>query len=92
MRFDTLRASLQPRAAASGGRHDHACESLLTVTAALSGLEELGYPFHGWTAVVTRYGRMCYQRRKINLSDVAGQKVGVKTADHIWRSASSRAT
>jgi putative transposase len=50
------------------------------------GLEELDYPFHDWTAVVTRCGRICYQRRKINLSQVfAGQKVGVKqTADHIW--------
>ena len=35
---------------------------------------------------MTRCGRICYQRRKINLSQVfAGQKVGVKqTADHIW--------
>ena len=50
------------------------------------GLEELDYPLHDWTAVVTRCGRICYQRRKINLSQVfAGQKVGVKqTADHIW--------
>jgi putative transposase len=50
------------------------------------GVEELDYPFHDWTAVVTRCGRICYQRRKINLSQVfAGQKVGVKqTADHIW--------
>ena len=49
-------------------------------------LEELDYPFHDWTAVVTRCGRICYQRRKINLSQVfAGQKVGVKqTAEHIW--------
>ena len=53
---------------------------------AYRGLEELDYPFHDWTAVVTRCGRICYQRRKINLSQVfAGQKVGVKqTADHIW--------
>ena len=34
------------------------------------GLEELDYPFHDWTAVVTRCGRICYQRRKINLSQV----------------------
>src|ERR1051326_4561257 len=49
-------------------------------------LEHLEYPFHDWTAVVTRCGRICYQRRKINLSQVfAGQKVGVKqTAEHIW--------
>ena len=35
---------------------------------------------------MTACGRICYQRRKINLSQVfAGQKVGVKqTADHIW--------
>ena len=41
---------------------------------------------HDWTAVVTRCGGICYQRRKINLSQVfAGQKVGVKqTAEHIW--------
>ena len=50
------------------------------------GLEELDYPFHDWTAVVTHCGRICYQRRKINLSQVfAGQKVGVKqSAEHIW--------
>ena len=35
---------------------------------------------------MTGCGRICYQRRKINLSPVfAGQKVGVKqTDDHIW--------
>jgi putative transposase len=50
------------------------------------GLEELDYPLHDWSAVVTRCGRICYQRRKINLSQVfAGQKVGVRqTAEHIW--------
>ena len=50
------------------------------------GLDDLVYPFHDWTAVVTRCGRICYQRRKINLSQVfAGQTVGVtQTDDHIW--------
>ena len=50
------------------------------------GLEELDYPFHDWTAVITTCGRICYQRRKINVSQVfAGQKVGVKqTDDHLW--------
>jgi putative transposase len=43
------------------------------------GLDELEYPFHDWTAIVTHCGRICYQRRKINVSQVfAGQKVGVK--------------
>lgn len=50
------------------------------------GLEELEYPFHDWTAVITNCGRICYQRRKINVSQVfAGQKVGVKqVSEHIW--------
>ncbi len=36
--------------------------------------------------VITTCGRICYQRRKINVSQVfAGQKVGVKQVDeHIW--------
>jgi putative transposase len=50
------------------------------------GLEELDYPFHDWTAVITTCGRICYQNRKINVSQVfAGQKVGVKQVDeHVW--------
>jgi len=50
------------------------------------GVDELEYPAHDWTAVVTACGRICYQGRKINLSQVfAGQKVGVgQTDDHIW--------
>lgn len=51
-----------------------------------TGLEELEYSFHDWTAVITTCGRICYQRRKINVSQVcAGQKVGVKQVDdRIW--------
>jgi putative transposase len=50
------------------------------------GLGELDYPFHDWTATVTSCGRICYKRRKINLSTVfAGQKVGIKqVSDKIW--------
>jgi putative transposase len=50
------------------------------------GLEELEYPTHDWTAVITACGRICHDRRKINVSQVfAGQKVGVKqTDDHLW--------
>ena len=50
------------------------------------GLEELDYPLHDWTATVTHCGRICYNRRKINLSQVfAGQRVGVKQVeDKIW--------
>jgi putative transposase len=50
------------------------------------GLEELDYPGHDWTAIITTCGRICYQGRKINVSQVfGGQKVGVKQVDeHIW--------
>ena len=50
------------------------------------GLDELDYPFHDRTAVITTCGRICYQTRKINVSQVfAGQKVGVKQVDeHVW--------
>lgn len=50
------------------------------------GLEELEYPGHDWTALITTCGRICYATRKINVSQVfAGQKVGVKQVDdHIW--------
>ena len=50
------------------------------------GLRELDYPLHDWTATVTHCGRICYNRRKINLSQVfAGQRVGVKqVSDNIW--------
>ena len=50
------------------------------------GLDELEYPFHDWTALITTCGRICWNRRKINVSQVfAGQKVGVKqVSEHIW--------
>src|SRR5213595_3193031 len=50
------------------------------------GLSELHYPFHDRTIIVTQCGRICFGRRKINLSTVfAGQNVGVKeVSDKIW--------
>ena len=50
------------------------------------GLQDLEYPFHDHTLIVTRCGRICLDSRKINLSTVfAGQKVGVKQiADQVW--------
>jgi len=40
----------------------------------------------GWPIIVTRCGRICYNRQKINLSIVfAGQMVGViQVSDKIW--------
>ena len=50
------------------------------------GLDALEYPFHDQTITVTRCGRICVGRRKINLSTVfAGQFVGIReVADKIW--------
>ncbi|MGV1861323.1 IS481 family transposase, partial [Rhizobium rhizogenes] len=50
------------------------------------GLPDLDYPFHDQTVTVTTCGRICYKRKKINLSLVfAGQAVGIKQVeDHIW--------
>jgi hypothetical protein len=41
---------------------------------------------HDRSAIVTHCGRICFNRRKINLSPVfAGQKVGIKeVTDRIW--------
>ena len=45
------------------------------------------YPFHDRTKLVTRCGRICLGRRKINLSSVfAGQLVGIREVDtDIWQ-------
>jgi putative transposase len=55
-------------------------------TRAYEGLPDVDYPFHDRSVVVTTCGRICFQRRKINLSLVfAGQKVGIKqVSDRIW--------
>jgi transposase InsO family protein len=44
------------------------------------------YPYHDRTVRVTRCGRICIGKRKINLSKVfAGQSVGIREVDeHIW--------
>jgi len=50
------------------------------------GLTALEYPLHDWTTTVTTCGRICYRRRKINVSQVfAGQMVGVRQmSERIW--------
>jgi putative transposase len=50
------------------------------------GLPELAYPFDDKAVTVTTCGRICYNRKKIKLSQVfAGQTVGVKQVDdRIW--------
>jgi putative transposase len=50
------------------------------------GLQNLEYPFHERTIMVTHCGRICIGKKKINLSQVfAGQAVGIKEVDDgIW--------
>jgi putative transposase len=50
------------------------------------GLSDLAYPMHDLTVTVTHCGRVCFGKRKINLSHVfAGQNVGVKQiAERVW--------
>jgi putative transposase len=50
------------------------------------GFEQLSYPFHDQTIMVTGCGRVCFRGRKVNLSHVfAGQNVGVtQVGERIW--------
>jgi putative transposase len=50
------------------------------------GLPAVAYPFHDWTATVTTCGRICFNGRKVNLSQVfAGHNVGVKqVTERVW--------
>src|SRR5689334_3652960 len=61
-------------------------ECYLASTRPYTGLPELDYPFHDKAVTVTTCGRICYKKKKINLSQVfAGQTIGIKQVeDHIW--------
>lgn len=50
------------------------------------GIQGLNYPFHDRTVTVTNCGRICFKKKKINLSRaLAGQDVGIKEVrDGIW--------
>jgi hypothetical protein len=53
---------------------------------AYRGLPELTYPFHDRSIIVIACGRLCLQRKKINISTVlAGQTLGIKEVDDgVW--------
>ena len=53
---------------------------------AYDGLPEVEYPFHDRDILVTACGRICMNRKKINISTVmAGQRLGIKEVDDgIW--------
>jgi hypothetical protein len=55
-------------------------------TRTYQGLPEIEYPFHDRDILVTACGRICMQRKKINISTVlAGQRLGIKEVDDgIW--------
>ena len=55
-------------------------------TRVYQGLPDIDYPLHDKTIVVTRCGRICLGKKKINFSQVfAGQAVGFKEVhDDIW--------
>jgi len=66
------------RSAPSGARDESPRRLLRASSPRLRGLEELTYPFHDHTILVTRCGRICFKGQNVNLSHVfAGQKVGV---------------
>jgi hypothetical protein len=50
-----------------------------------TGLPDIDYPLHDKTIVITRCGRICLGKKKINFSTVfAGQAVGIKEVHDIW--------
>jgi len=61
-------------------------ERYVPSTRLYTGLPNVDYPFHDRTVTVTTCGRICFNRRKINLGTVlAGQSVGIKqVSDQIW--------
>lgn len=62
------------------------CEAYKPSDRPYEGLPEIDYPFHEKIVTVTQCGRICYRKKKINLSTVfAGQNVGVKEVTNgIW--------
>jgi len=60
--------------------------NLSTLARIYSGLPDIDYPLHDKIIVVTRCGRICLSKRKINFSTVfAGQGVGIKGVhEDIW--------
>ena len=76
----------------SGSRKYHSLSANFLVSAGQAsprpyqGLQDLDYPFHDRTIVVTHRGRICLGKKKINFSTVfAGQAVGIREVhDDIW--------
>ena len=82
-----LRRALQPRAAASGARHEGAGRRLRARhRAPIAASRSSTIRSTTATITVTHCGRICFKGRKVNLSQVfAGQNVGVtQVGERIW--------
>ena len=77
---------LATRDKARSARNEVSRGNLPAVPRAYTGLPDIDYPLHDKTIVVTRCGRICLGKKKINFSQVfAGQAVGIKEVhDDIW--------
>jgi putative transposase len=85
-RFDRFRDGYNQERPHQALEMKYPAELYVPSTRPYRGLDDLEYPFHDRTITVTRCGRICFGRRKINLSNVfAGQNVGIKeVAERIW--------
>ena len=81
-----LHRGLQQRTSPRSPGHEVPRRNLSAFPRPYTGLPDIDYPFHDKTIVVTRCGRICLGRKKINFSQVfAGQAVGIKEVhDDIW--------
>jgi transposase InsO family protein len=61
-------------------------EAYQPATRIYTGLSEVRYPFHDKTVHVMNCGRLCFHRKKINISTaLSGQPIGLKEVDDgIW--------
>jgi len=75
----------QPTSPRSSG-HEISRGDLSALIPQLHRTADIDYPLHDKTIVVTRCGRICLGKKKINFSTVfAGQAVGIKEVhDDIW--------
>jgi putative transposase len=85
-RFDTFVAQYNRERPHQGLQMKVPADVYVRSTRVYRGLEELTYPFHDATFTVTQCGRICFNGRKVNLSQVfAGQNVGVtQVGDRVW--------
>jgi putative transposase len=82
----TVRARAQRRTPAPSVGDESPGRPVRPLASGVSRLDELAYPFHDTTIIVTHCGRICFKGQKVNLSHAfAGQAVGVtQVNERIW--------